>query len=72
VDELGDDRVKNCRGCLKKCSRRFCIIQALIEASKGNLDQGLVFAGEGVYKIKEILSVKDIFHLFFDGLEPKE
>jgi hypothetical protein len=41
----------------------------LIEARKGKLDQGLVFAGEQVYRIKEILSVKDIFRQFLEGLE---
>lgn len=61
-----------CHGCLKKCSRRFCIIQALIEARKGNLDKGLVFAGEHVFRINEILSVKEIFEMFFKGLEYKD
>ncbi|HNV72794.1 MAG TPA: nitronate monooxygenase, partial [Candidatus Ozemobacteraceae bacterium] len=59
----------SCDGCLKRCSHSFCIVRALINAKDGKLDQGLVFAGEHVYKIKEILSVPEIFKLFFDGLE---
>jgi len=61
-----------CMNCLKKCSQRFCIIQALIEARIGNLDKGLVFAGEHVYRIKEIMSVKDIFTMFFSGLDYRD
>jgi len=64
--------LENCDGCLKRCSRIFCIVRALIQAKDGNLDKGLVFAGEHVYKIKEILSVADIFKSFFTGLEPKD
>lgn len=49
-----------CDGCLKKCSRKFCIIRALIAAQQGDMDNGLVFSGEMVHKIKEILPVKEI------------
>ena len=68
----GEMKPQSCDGCLKKCSRRFCIIQALIEARVGNLDKGLVFAGENVYRIEEILSVKDIFARFFSGLDYRD
>ncbi|NLI74953.1 MAG: nitronate monooxygenase [Candidatus Riflebacteria bacterium] len=64
--------VEQCDGCLKRCSHVFCIVRALIQAKDGNLDKGLVFAGEHVYKVKEILSVAEIFRLFFDGLEFKD
>lgn len=69
--ENGTAEIPNCINCLKKCSRRFCIVQALIEAREGNLEKGLVFAGEHVHRINEILSVKDIFSRFFEGLENK-
>ena len=67
--QSGEMKSLTCMNCLKKCSQRFCIIQALIEARAGNLDKGLVFAGEHVYRIKEIMSVKDIFTMFFSGLD---
>lgn len=50
-----------CDRCLKKCSYTFCILNALNNAQKGNLLEGLVFSGENVHRIKEILSVKEIF-----------
>lgn len=48
--------------CLKKCSRSFCIIRSLLEAKKGNMAEGLVFAGEDTHRIKNILPVKEIIN----------
>lgn len=50
-----------CQGCLKKCKRNFCIIKALIRAQQGDVKTGLVFTGANMWKIKEILPVKEIF-----------
>jgi len=50
-----------CDHCLKKCSFSFCILNALNNAQKGNLLEGLVFSGENIQRIKEILTVKEIF-----------
>ncbi len=38
----------------------YCIIIALINAQKGNLKHGFAFAGENVYRTKEIISVKEL------------
>jgi len=49
--------------CLKPCNPAkapYCIADALINAQKGNLDKGFAFAGANVYKIKEIVSVKQL------------
>lgn len=51
----------NCISCLKHCSRSFCLIQALIRAQQGDVETGLVFTGQDIHKIDEILSVKEIF-----------
>ncbi len=48
--------------CLKKCSRSFCVMEALVKAEEGNMREGLVFAGERAYLIDEIMSVRDIFN----------
>ena len=50
-----------CDSCLKKCSRSFCIIKALTRAQQGDVETGLIFTGANMWKIKEILSVKEIF-----------
>lgn len=53
---------QNCVACLKRCSHIFCIMDALNNACKnGDPKKALVFSGENVYRIKEILSVKEIF-----------
>ena len=51
-----------CDNCLKHCSEKFCIKQALLRGRKGDTDNGIFFTGKGVWKIKEILSVKEIFN----------
>ncbi|OGC25636.1 2-nitropropane dioxygenase [candidate division WOR-1 bacterium RIFOXYB2_FULL_42_35] len=42
-----------CDFCLKSCSLEYCIIQALINALKGDVDHGVVFSGQNVWKIKD-------------------
>lgn len=51
----------SCDACLKHCERNFCIIQALIRAQQGDVETGLVFTGEYIHKIDEILPVSEIF-----------
>ncbi len=52
----------NCDDCLKMCSREYCILEALENSRLGHIDQGVVFSGQNVFKMKEILSVKEIFN----------
>ena len=52
---------KQCDNCLKECAHNFCIIRALIRAEQGDVETGLVFTGEYISRIKEILPVKEIF-----------
>jgi nitronate monooxygenase len=52
--------IKECHGCLKHCSHNFCILRALENAVEGDVDNGLVFAGEFFHRISEILPVKKI------------
>ncbi len=42
-----------CDFCLKNCSLEYCIIQALINSQQGDIDNGIVFSGENVWKIKD-------------------
>lgn len=60
IEKDPDLRQKNCYGCLKECSRSFCILEALQKAQEGDLENGLIFSGEFIEKIKEILPVKKI------------
>lgn len=68
---LNGDNLKpaKCDKCLKDCSKKFCILQALIKAQQGDLLNGLVFSGEFVHRIKEILPVKKIFENLLQEIE---
>ena len=50
--------------CLKTCdvkSSPYCIASALLNAKKGNLDEGFAFAGANAYRTKEIIPLKQLF-----------
>jgi nitronate monooxygenase len=65
-----DISVKKCKfKCLKKCSYRYCISDRLMKAYDGNVEEGLVFSGANTYKMKEILSVREIFSRFVNEAE---
>jgi len=50
-----------CEGCIGPvCDRKYCILKVLENARKGDLDNGLVFAGANVYKIDKIVKVKEL------------
>lgn len=49
--------------CLKTCNQSdspYCIFDALLNAAKGNLSDGFVFAGSNVHRIDKIVSVKNL------------
>ena len=50
-----------CDACLKHCTHSFCIIRALSRAQQGDVETGLIFTGANMWKIHEILPVKEIF-----------
>lgn len=63
--------IKKCFGCLSHCNPNvapYCISRALINAVKGDIDEGLIFCGSNVYRINEITSVKKIFEEIKDFL----
>ena len=45
----------------KAATTPYCITQALVNAAKGNLDEGLIFCGTNAYKEDRIRTVKEIF-----------
>jgi NAD(P)H-dependent flavin oxidoreductase YrpB (nitropropane dioxygenase family) len=56
-----------CSACLKDCfpgKNEYCIADALINAVKGDIDNGLIFTGSNGYKINKIDTVKNIFKEF--------
>lgn len=60
--------------CLSHCSYRterqaFCIAQALVDAFRGNWEEGLFFCGSNVAKITRVETVEEIFAELFGPAE---
>lgn len=68
------ERVKNgerfmdkCRRCISTCkpqSSLYCISRALINAVKGNINEGLLFCGSNAYRAKRLETVREIMEEF--------
>ncbi len=58
--------------CIKTCNfvdaPPYCIAQALLNAARGNLDEGFVFVGKYGYKIDKITSVKEVINNLFQDI----
>lgn len=56
-----------CRQCLEHCDPLkipYCITDALIRAVQGDVENGLVFCGANVDKIKRISKVRDVIEKY--------
>jgi nitronate monooxygenase len=62
--KMGKKRTFRCPyNCIKTCQEEkspYCIALALANACKGKLKYGFAFAGQNAYRIKEIVSVKEL------------
>lgn len=57
------ERITFCYNCLNACNpakARYCISQALINAVKGDVDNGLIFCSAKVEQIRKIQTVKEV------------
>lgn len=64
--------VKRCYNCLVPCDVKttpYCISSALINAAKGNLDEGLVFSGSNGYRNDKIVTVKELMDELKEGFK---
>lgn len=63
VEKEGRIKPKSCQRCLVPCNpgtTKYCISDALINSVNGNIEDGLVFSGVNVGRIKELQSVKNL------------
>ena len=59
------DKITKCYQCIKTCNSvdtPYCISRALINAVKGDTDNGLVFCGANAYKADKIETVQDVIN----------
>lgn len=57
------NKISKCYNCLVPCNPSttpYCISEALINAVRGNINNGLIFCGANAYRINKIMSVKDL------------
>lgn len=66
---IGPVPPKSCHACLKSCEHNFCIISALIRAEQGDVENGLIFSGEYMHKIDEILPAGEIINRLVKDVE---
>ncbi|AKA71290.1 NAD(P)H-dependent flavin oxidoreductase [Clostridium scatologenes] len=63
--EKGRIAPTSCFNCLKKCNPKstpYCISKALVQAVRGNLEEGLIFTGSNAYRIDKIVTVKELIN----------
>lgn len=52
---------KRCEGCIGMiCDKSYCILDALEKARRGDVENGLVFAGSNVWRVNKIVPVKEL------------
>jgi NAD(P)H-dependent flavin oxidoreductase YrpB (nitropropane dioxygenase family) len=55
-----EPRIERCIVCLKKCGKQFCIMDKLVKAQTGDVEDGLVFTGAGIGRIHDIPTVHEL------------
>jgi NAD(P)H-dependent flavin oxidoreductase YrpB (nitropropane dioxygenase family) len=71
VSAGGKAIIEKCHNCIAECNPKtipYCISNALINSATGNVDNGLVFCGDKVHKIKEITTVNKLMQELCTGL----
>lgn len=61
--QAGQEKIVGCYNCLKACNPKtapYCISQALINAVRGDLDDGLIFCGARVGEVNRMTTVKNV------------
>ena len=61
--EVEKGKIDRCYNCIKTCNvinSPYCITKALINSVRGEVDNGLIFCGSNVNRIKEIVSVHNL------------
>ncbi|MGL5964612.1 MAG: NAD(P)H-dependent flavin oxidoreductase [Fusobacteriaceae bacterium] len=60
LDNSEEIKPTKCIRCLKSCSYSFCVNERLTKGHKGDLEEGIFFAGKDSWRIDSIKSTKEI------------
>lgn len=61
--QTGNRKITRCYHCIKSCKPAeipYCITEALVNAVKGDIDNGLIFCGSNVSRATKIETVKEV------------
>lgn len=75
LDVKGKLKVECPYRCLLTCKvneARYCIAKALVNSYLGDVDNGLIFCGQNAYRIKKIVTVKELLAELIAGIEACE
>ena len=67
--ESNKPKIKKCYNCLAQCNPGtvpYCITQALINAVKGDIENGLIFCGSNVGRIHQMTTVHNLMEELTD------
>ncbi|HAS72884.1 MAG TPA: nitronate monooxygenase [Clostridiales bacterium UBA8960] len=65
-------KIERCVNCLSTCNPKttpYCISQALVASVQGDVETGLIFAGENVFKVTEITTVSHLMETLVSEAE---
>ena len=65
-------KIERCVNCLSTCNPAttpYCISQALISSVTGDVENGLIFAGDNVHKVQEITTVQTLMSTLLSEVE---
>lgn len=66
------EKIVGCYLCLKGCNPKvapYCISKVLIDAVKGNVNEGLMFAGCNAYRVDKIVSVHELINELLEEIK---
>lgn len=70
--EESKNKITKCYKCINTCNpleTPYCITKALINAVKGNINEGLIFCGSNVDKINKIVTVRELMQELVNNAE---
>lgn len=69
LERDGKIPVTHCHTCIAKCNPKeipYCITDGLVQAVKGNIDEGLLFCGANGYRETKITTVKEVLERYWE------
>lgn len=60
--------IKSCISCLKSCTKRFCLLDALVCAQRGDIEHGLFFTGDQLPRVRDVVPAAAVVRAYAAAL----